>query len=328
MARVGMRPVVVALAVGMLALQSDAGAQSVGKVARVGVLSVAPPPEEVAESPLGTSLRDLGWIAGQNIVFELRVSQGQTDRLPALAADLVRLKVDVIVALGNHEILAAKQATASIPIVMVFGVRPVEAGLVTSLARPGGNVTGTTVAPVAAGKYLELLKEAVPKLARVAILWDPTVLGHTAPARLEADARTLGLTLAFIEAKRPDDVVPAFERIIQDQPGALLVALGGALLGRMREIVEFAAQHRLPTIFPGARAAVDAGGLMSYGYDFPPLLRRAAWYIDRILRGATPADLPVEQPTKVELVINLKSAKALGLTIPPSMLARADEVIQ
>jgi putative tryptophan/tyrosine transport system substrate-binding protein len=323
-----MLPVLVALTVGLLALQSGAGAQSVGRVARVGVLSVAPPPEEVAASPLVTSLRDLGWIAGQNIVFEPRVAQGQPDRLPALAADLVRLKVDVIVALSNHDILAAKQATASIPIVMVFGVRPVEAGLVNSLARPGGNVTGTTVAPVAAGKYLELLKEAVPKPARVAILWDPTVLGHTAPARLEADARTMGLTLAFIEAQRPEDVAPAFGRIIQDRPGALLVALGGPLWGRMREIVEFAVQHRLPTIFPEARAAVDAGGLMSYGYDLSPLLRRAAWYIDRILRGAKPTDLPVEQPTKVGLVINLKSAKALGLTIPPSLLQRADHVIE
>jgi putative tryptophan/tyrosine transport system substrate-binding protein len=306
------------------------GAQQADRVARVGVLSVGEvlPWEEIAKSPLTTSLRSLGWIAGQNIIFEPRFAEGQTDRLPALAADLVRLKVDVIATLTNQETLAAKQVTSSIPIVMLLGVRPVEAGLVASLARPGGNVTGVTVAPIAGGKYLELLREALPNLTRVAILSDPTFPGNTPLKLLEADAQRLGLTLVFIGAPRPEDVLAAFKRIIQERPDALLVALTGPLLGRMREIIAFGAEHRLPTFFPGARTAVDAGGLMSYGYDYPPLFRRAAWYIDRVLKGTKPADLPIEQPTKFELVINLKTAKALGLTIPPSLLARADQVIE
>jgi ABC-type uncharacterized transport system substrate-binding protein len=307
-----------------------AEAQQADRVARVGVLSVGQvlPWEEIAKSPLLTSLRSLGWIAGQNIVFEPRFAEGQTDRLPALAADLVRLKVDVIATLTNQETLAAKQATNSIPIVMLLGVGPVEAGLVASLARPGGNVTGVTVAPIAGGKYLELLREALPNVARVGILSDPTFPGHTPLQRLEADARRLGLTLVFIGAQQPEDVAAAFTRIIQERPGALLVALTGPLLGRMREIIAFAAEHRLPTFFPGARTPVDAGGLMSYGYDYPPLFRRAAWYIDRVLNGTKPADLPIEQPTMYELVINMRTAKALGLTIPPSLLLRADQVIE
>jgi putative ABC transport system substrate-binding protein len=325
-----LRPVLVALVLGVLTVPPGVGAQPAGKVARVGILSVgtALPPEQIASSPFVTSLRDLGWAAGQNIIFEPRYAAGQSDRLPTLAADLVQLKVDVIVTLSNQETLAAKQATASIPIVMLLGVAPVEAGLVASLARPGGNVTGTTVAPVTLGKYLELLKEAVPKLARVAVLWDPTVPGRVTQGPLELEARKLGLTLALIDAHRPDDVEAALARIARERPGALFVALGGPLLARIQQIVDFAAQHRLPTIFPGARVPVDAGGLMSYGYDVPPALRRAASYVDRILRGAKPADLPVEQPTTVELVINLKTAKALGLTIPRSLLQRADHVIE
>jgi putative ABC transport system substrate-binding protein len=189
-------------------------------------------------------------------------------------------------------------ATASIPIVMLLGVAPAEAGLVASLAHPGGNVTGTTVAPI------------------------------TAQDQFEGEARTLGLTLAMSDARRPDDVEPALARIARERPGALLVALGGPLLARIPQIIEFALQQRLPTIFPGARIPVDAGGLMSYGYDLPPLLRRAAWYIDRILGGAKPADFPVEQPTTVELVVNLETAAALGLTIPRSLLQRADHVIE
>jgi putative tryptophan/tyrosine transport system substrate-binding protein len=207
---------------------------------------------------------------------------------------------------------------------MFFGVAPVEAGLVASLARPGGNVTGTTVAPIAPSKYLELLKEAFPKVARVAVLWDPAF--PRAPT-LEAEARKLGLTLTLMEVQRPDDVEAALTKITKDRLGALFVVPGGALLARIQQILDFAAQHRLPTIFP-ARSLVDAGGLMSYGYDRAALLRRGASYVDRILRGAKPADLPVEQPTAMELVINLKTAKALGMTIPQSLLGRADQVIQ
>jgi putative tryptophan/tyrosine transport system substrate-binding protein len=314
-----------------LAVPLGAGAQQAEKVARVGFLSVgtAPAPEEVARSPFLAALRDRRWIAGQNIVFEARYAAGQTDRLPALAAELVQLKVDLIVTFLNQETLAAKQATASIPIVMVLGVYPVEAGLVASLARPGGNVTGTTVAPLAATKYLEMLKQAVPKLARVAILWDPTFPGLWDVGdreRLELEARKLGLTLVSIEVQRPDDIERALARIADERFGALWVVPVGPIPSRMRLVIDFANKHRLPTLFP-ARDFVDAGGLMSYGYNREDLLRRGATYVDRILKGAKPADLPVEQPTKFELVINLKTAKALGLTIPPSMLARADQVI-
>jgi ABC-type uncharacterized transport system substrate-binding protein len=315
-----------------LAVPLGAGAQQAEKVARVGFLSVgtAPAPEEVARSPFLAALRDRRWIAGQNIVFEARYAAGQTDRLPALAAELVQLKVDLIVTFLNQETLAAKQATASIPIVMVLGVYPVEAGLVASLARPGGNVTGTTVAPLAATKYLEMLKQAVPKLARVAILWDPTFPGLWDVGdreRLELEARKLGLTLVSMEVQRPDDIERALARIADERFGALWVVPVGPIPSRMRLVIDFATKHRLPTLFP-ARDFVDAGGLMSYGYIREDLLRRAATYVDKILRGAKPGDLPVEQPTKFELVINLKTAKALGLTIPPSLLARADQVIE
>jgi ABC-type uncharacterized transport system substrate-binding protein len=307
-------------------------AQLAGKVARIGILSVgaAPSAEEVTRFPFGAALRDLGWIAGQNVVFEPRYAAGQPDRLPALAAELVRLKVDVIVTFLNQETMAAKQATASIPIVMLLGVYPVQAGLVASLAHPGGNVTGTTVAPVTGGKYLELLKQAVPKLARVAILWDPSFAGlanAVVQEQLEVEARTLSLTLASIAVQRPDDVERALARIAEERPGALCVLPIGPLAARMRQVIDFAARHRLPTIFP-AREFVDVGGLMSYGYDRANLVKRAAWYVDRILKGAKPADLPIEQPTKLELVINLKTARALSLTIPQSLLLRADQVIE
>ena len=305
---------------GVVVAPLGAEAQHAGKVARVGILSVgtAPAPEEVARSPFLAALRDRRWIAGQNIVFESRFAAGQTDRLSALAAELVQLKVDLIVTFLNQETLAAKQATASIPIVMVLGVYPVEAGLVASLARPGGNVTGTTVAPLAAAKYLEMLKQAVPKLARVAILWDPSFPGLSEVGdreRLELEARKLALTLVSIEVQRPDDIERALARIADERFGALWVVPVGPIPSRM------------PTLFP-AREFVDAGGLMSYGYIREDLLRRAATYVDKILRGAKPGDLPVEQPTKFELVVNLKTARALGLTIPQSLLQRADQVIE
>jgi len=305
---------------GVVVAPLGAEAQHAGKVARVGILSVgtAPAPEEVARSSFLAALTDLRWIAGQNIVFESRFAAGQTDRLSALAAELVQLKVDLIVTFLNQETLAAKQATASIPIVMVLGVYPVEAGLVASLARPGGNVTGTTVAPLAAAKYLEMLKQAVPKLARVAILWDPSFPGLSEVGdreRLELEARKLALTLVSIEVQRPDDIERALARIADERFGALWVVPVGPIPSRM------------PTLFP-AREFVDAGGLMSYGYIREDLLRRAATYVDKILRGAKPGDLPVEQPTKFELVVNLKTARALGLTIPPALLARADQLIE
>jgi putative ABC transport system substrate-binding protein len=317
---------------GLLAAPLVGEAQQGGKVGRIGILSlgIAPAPEEVARSPFLAALRDLGWIAGQNFVFEARHAAGQTDRLPALAAELVRIKVDLIVTFLNQETLAAKQATTSIPIVMILGVYPVQAGLIASLARPGGNVTGTTTAPLTGAKYLELLKQAVPKLARVAMLWDPTFPGLQDAAdreRMEVEVQKLGLTLASIEVQRPDDIERALARIADERFGALLVVPVGPIPARMRQVIDFAAKHGLPTIFP-ARDFVEAGGLMSYGYNRDDLMKRAATYVDRILKGAKPGDLPVEQPTKFELVINLKTAKTLGLTIPPSLLARADQVIE
>jgi putative tryptophan/tyrosine transport system substrate-binding protein len=321
------RAVPVILALGVLAPPLAVEGQSSGKVVRIGMLSMGTAPS--VEGPAGSlflaALRDLGWVAGRNVVFEPRYAAGHTDRLPALAAELVRLKVDVIVTFLNQETLAAKQATSSIPIVMVLGVFPEEAGLVASLAHPGGNVTGTTVAPVAA-KYLELLKQAVPKLARVAILWDPTFPG-LAQGELEVAARKLGLTLAWIEVQRSDDVAPALARIAKERPGALWIIPVGPLLAHTRQVIDFATKHRLPTIFP-ARDFVDTGGLMSYGYDREHLMKRAASYVDRVLKGTKPGDLPIEQPTKFELVINLKTAKAIGLTFPQSLLLRADQLIE
>ena len=213
---------------------------------------------------------------------------------------------------------------------MLLGVYPVQAGLVASLARPGGNVTGTTIAPLAGAKYLEMLKQALPKLARVAMLWDPTFPGLADLGdreRLELEARKLGLALGSIEVQRPDDIERALARIADEWFGALWVVPVGPIPSRMRLVIDFANKHRLPTLFP-ARDFVDAGGLMSYGCNREDLLRRGATYVDKIPKGAKPGDLPVEQPTKFELAINLKTARALGLTIPPSLLARADQVIE
>ena len=322
------------LTLGTLAAPLVAGAQQPGKIARIGTLSIAAAPsaEELARSSFRSALRNLGWVAGQNLVIEARYAAGQLDRLPALAIELVRLEVDVIVTLQDQETLAAKQATTSIPIVMVLGINPVGAGLVASYARPGRNVTGTVVPQVTDGKYLELLKEAVPKLKRVAKLWDPTY--SRSPESLsrnrewsEAEARKLGLTLASIEVQGAADVESALARIAKERPGALWVVTVGPLLSRMQQVIDFATKHALPTIFP-ARSFVEAGGLMSYGFDREHLVKRAAWYVDRILKGAQPADLPVEQPGTFELVINLKTAKALGLTIPQTLLLRADRIIE
>jgi len=317
------------LASGLLAAPLAFEAQPSGRVARVGILSVdVESLDDVGRVAFVAALKDLGWLVGQNLVFEARYAAGQPDRLPALAAELVRLKVDMVITFLNQETLAAQQATASIPIVMLRGIYPEQAGLIASLARPGGNVTGTTVGPVTGGKYLELLKEAVPKLTRVAILLDPTFPGLTAVRQqVEAEARKLGLTLTQIEVQHPDDVEQALARVQKERPGALWVVPVGAIAARVRQVIAFATKERLPTIFP-ARFFAEVGGFMSYGADREHLARRAASYVDRILKGAKPADLPVEQPTKFELVINLKTAKALGLTIPPSLLARADQVIE
>jgi putative ABC transport system substrate-binding protein len=315
------------LAGGLLAAPLAAEAQSAAKVYRVGVLGSEDGPSWEA---FRQRLRELGYIEGQNIVFEYRWSEGKVERLPPLAAELAGLKVDVIVTSGNAATGALKRATATIPIVMAASGDPAGAGLVTSLAHPGGNVTGLTIIASRdiTGKQLELLKEVVPKAARVAFLFDPANPGSLLLQKeLEAAARALGVGLRFTEVRTRYDFEAAFTAMTKERVGALLVAGGPFEFFHRRRIVELAATSRLPAIY-SARLFVDEGGLMSYGVSFSDNFRRAAGYVDKILKGAKPGDLPVEQPTKFELVINLKTAKALGLTIPPSLLLRADEVIR
>jgi putative ABC transport system substrate-binding protein len=277
-------------------------------------------------------LRDLGYVEGRDFVIEFRDAKGTPERLPALAAELVALMVDVIVASGKPHALAAKQATRTIPIVFVVGFDPVVDGLVTSLARPGGNATGlSSLGSELVTKRLELLTQAVPGVSRVAGLWQPGALGE----RMEKDmlkeaevaARALGVRLQFVEARGPADFDRAFSDMTRARVDALTLLTSTTFLSERRRLVALAAKNRLPALYP-AREYVDAGGLMAYGADFADLYRRAATYVDKILKGAKPADLPVEQPTKFELVINLKTAKSLGLTIPPSVLSRADQLIE
>ena len=277
-------------------------------------------------------LRDLGYVEGRNVVIEYRYAEGKLERLPALAAELVALKVDVIVAAGTLAALAAKQATRTLPIVFAAAADPVTDGLVTSLARPGGNVTGlSNLAPELVGKRLELLKQAVPGVSRVAVLWQPGGLGERTEKDMlkgaDVAARALGVRLQFVEARGPADFDRAFSDMTRARAGALTVLGSPMFFTERRRLVDLAAKNRLPAVYT-LREFVDAGGLMSYGPNIADLFRRAATYVDKILKGAKPADLPVEQPTKFELVINLKTAKALGLTIPPSLLGRADEVVQ
>ena len=300
------------------------------KVPRIGyLLSSDPAFESTRFEAIRQALRERGYIEGQNIAIEYRYAEGRLDRFPELAAELVRLKVDIIVvAGGGRTIQAAKNATKTIPIVMVgAGIDPVKAGLIESLARPGGNVTGLTLLSTElGGKRLELLKEAVPKVARVAVLYEPATPVSVLEVKedLPAAARALGLTIQPWEVRAADDFDRVFAALSKQRPGGLYVPSDPLLRDNTKRIAGFALKNRLPSVY-GSRAAVDAGGLMYYGAD---LYRRAATYVDRILKGAKPADLPVEQPTKFELVINLKTAKQIGVTIPQSMLYRADKVIR
>ncbi|HEV2056503.1 MAG TPA: ABC transporter substrate-binding protein [Methylomirabilota bacterium] len=300
---------------------------------RIGFLST-----NLAASPhlpeaFRQGLRDLGYVEGRNVVIESRSAEGKFERLPILAAELVALKVDVIVtAGGTPAALAAKQATRTLPIVFIGAADPVTSGVVTSLAKPGGNVTGlSNLIAELVGKNLEQLKQAVPGVTRVAVLWQPGALGERTDKdmlkRAEVAARALGVRLQFVEARGPADFDRAFSEMTRARAGALTVLGSAMFANERRRLVDLAAKHRLPAVYPW-REGVDAGGLMAYGANFADLYRRAATYVDKILKGAKPGDLPVEQPTKFELVINLKAAKALGLTIPPSVLGRADEVIQ
>ena len=320
-----------ALTGSLLAAPLAAGAQQVGKVSRIGYLSAGSDTANPrVREAFRQGLRELGWVEGQNIIIEYRWAEGRFDRLPDLAAELVRLKVDVLVAAPTPAALAAKNATGTIPIVGMSLTDPIGLGLVASLARPGGNVTGVSYSVGAEifGKDLELLKEVVPRVRRVAVLSNPA-----SPARpltisnVKDAARSLGLQLQLLEARGPRDFDGAFAAMAKERVGALLVVTDPAFIPHRARLVDLAVKNRLPSIFT-QREDAEAGGLMSYGPRLSDLHRRGATYVDKILKGAKPADLPVEEPTKFELVINLKTAKALGLTIPPSLLQRADQVIE
>jgi len=322
----------VTLALTVLVAALVAAAPKPAKVPRIGVLlpGVSPTaPDGPQHAPLQQDLRELGWVAGQTLVIEYRWAEGHLERLPALAADLVRLPVDILVAGGNAAIAAAQQATRAIPIVMFDGNDPVGAQFIASLARPGGNITGTVDAgPAMAGKLLEVLTEAVPQARRIAVLYNPTHPGIRAYGKESLVAeQALGVTLQPVEVRQPSDIEPAFQSLLREPPDALYVVGNPVVALHRQAIVDFAARHRLPAIYTG-RAFVDGGGLMSYGPSLRDMAHRTAVFVDKILKGAQPADLPVEQPTKFELVINLKTATALGLAMPPTLLVLADEVLR
>jgi putative ABC transport system substrate-binding protein len=321
------------VAVVLLVLGVIAEAQQSKKVHRIGYLTALDPATESTRAEtIRLALRELGYVEGQNVAFEYRYAERKADRLPELAAELVRLKVDIIVASGSDTVVrAAKNATKTIPIVMSGqGIDPVEVGLVESLARPGGNVTGlTNLTGELGGKRLELLKQAVPKVARVAALYDPAALGSVRQLKedLPMAARALGLTIQLWEVRETDGFKRVFAALGKERPDGLYV-LGGTLMrANEKRILGFALKSRLPAMY-FTREFVDAGGLMSYGANRADSDRRVAYYVDKILKGAKPADLPVEQPMKFEFIINLKAAKQIGLTIPPNVLARADKVIR
>jgi ABC-type uncharacterized transport system substrate-binding protein len=307
-----------------------ARAQQPGKLPTIGFLVPGTPlTDSQRHAAFVQRLRELGWTEGRNVAIEYRWPEGRNDRVAEIAVELVQIKVDVIVTTGTPAALAAKQATSAIPIVFAAAADPVGTGLVASLARPGGNVTGLSLQQAdLAGKRLELLREVIPAVRRLAILanvGNPNAVPEMGEVR--AAARTLGLEVAVFEIRRTEDIAPAFEALIKDRSEALYV-VGDPLLTTNRiRINTLAIGARLPTMH-GQRGNVEAGGLISYGANFLDLFRRAAEYADKILRGAKPADLPVEQPNKFDLVINLVAAKALGLTVPPTLLARADEVIE
>jgi len=309
-----------------------AEAQQAGQAARIGYLAANLTVSLHMTEAFRQGLRDLGYVDGRSVVIEYRDAEGKYDRLPARAAELVALKVDVIVAADTPAALAAKQATRTLPIVFIGAGDPVTIGLVTSLARPGGNVTGLSLlAPELVGKRLELLKQAVPGVGRVAALWQPGFVGERTEKdmlkEVEVAARALGVRLQFVEARGPADFDRAFSDMTRARADALTVLGSAMFANERRRVVDLAAKNRLPGVY-GFREYVDAGGLMAYGPNVADLFQRAATYADKILKGAKPGDLPVEQPTKFELVLNLKTAKALGLTIPQSVLVRADQVIE
>jgi len=327
--------VIAVLALSLLAAPLAAEAQQAAKVARIGYLSPNLATGPHLREAFRQGLRDLGYVEGRNLVIEYRDAEGKVERLPALAAELVALTVDVIVTEGGNTVvpLAAKQATRTLPIVFATAADAVGSGLVTSLARPGGNVTGLdSLSTELVGKRLELLTQAVPGVGQVAVLWLPGVYGERTEKEMltgaEVAARGLKVRVQFVEATRdPADLDRAFSDMTRARAGALTVLPSNMFRREHRRLLDLAARHRLPAVYPW-RDFVDAGGLMSYGASLTDLSRRAATYVDRILKGAKPGDLPVEQPTKFELVINLKTARTLGLTIPPSVMSQADQIIE
>ena len=319
------------LAGGLLAAPFAAEAQQPGKVYRVGILTnkASDPAEARLWQAFRSGLRERGWIEGQNILIEFRAAEGNTARLPELAADLVRLKVDLIVARASIWVQPAKEATSSIPIVFLNHADPVGTGHVASLARPGGNITGLAVLMTdLAPKELELLISAVPVAQRIAVLWNPDTPSHTPALKALEDAgRPLRVQLQAVGARTARELEGAFAAMARARAQGVIVLATPIFFGERQRLGELAIAHRLPTMFQ-IRDYAEAGGLMSYGADLADLYRRAAIPVDKILKGAKPGDIPIEQPTKFELIINLRTAKALGLTIPPSLLQRADQVIE
>jgi putative ABC transport system substrate-binding protein len=309
-----------------------ADAQQPGKVVRIGVLANTPPTTpEVARNweAFRHGLGEHGWVEGQNLVIEYRWAAGQVERSPSLAAEVVSLKPDLIVAASTHGARAAKQATSTIPTVMIYVSDPIGEGLIASLARPGGNITGPAfgVGQDIVGKLLELVKEAVPTVARVGVLVYPDSSSAAYLRSAQVAGQVLGVKLHVVEVQRPTELEGAFGAMTRERAGAFLVLPHSFAFAHARRIVELAAKSQLPAVYP-YRESVEAGGLMAYGANAPDMFQRAATYVDKIFKGAQPGDLPIEQPTKFELVINLQTAKALGLTIPQSLLVRAEEVIR
>jgi putative tryptophan/tyrosine transport system substrate-binding protein len=325
-----MRLIGLAVALALTLAPLAAEAQQTDKIARIGYLATGGAASNPLQQAFLQGLRELGYVEGQNVAIEYRSADSRTARFPELASELVRLKVDVIVASETSAALGAKHVTATIPIVMASSDAPVFYGLVASLARPGGNVTGlhSTAPPELAGKRLQLLREVVPGLSRVGVLLDSgDAYALLTMREIERVGQAIGVQLHSVKTRRPEEFERAFEAALLDGVDALITVEGVQTVMDRTRIVDFAAMSRLPAIY-GLREFVDAGGLMAYGTDRRDLFRRAATYVDKILKGAKPGDLPVEQPTKFELVINLKTAKALGLTIPQTLLLRADQVIQ
>ncbi len=324
------RELVIVIGASALAAPFGALAQAQDKVWRIGMLETVPPDLNTANlTAFRQGLRELGYVEGRNLIIEYRSADGRSERFADLAAELIGLKVDLMVTRGTPASLAGKRATQTIPVVMANAGEPVESGLVSSLAHPGGNVTGLSSLTVRIeAKRLGLLREMVPSIARIAALYNMSSPANPPQWReVETAARSLGLQTQLLDVRKPEDLASAFDAATRQRADGLIVGQEGLLQANRRLIVELAAKHRLPAIYRSMEF-IEAGGLMAYGPNYPDLYRRAATYVDKIFKGAKPGDLPIEQPTKFELIINLRTAKALGIAVPPPLLLRADEVIK